>query len=180
MTDKDDREIMTGLYLEYKRLIYHTIIQIVHDPWTAEDLMQSSVEKLIDKVDELREKERNRLVNYIITTAKNCALNYLRSRKQESGIPFDEQRDTPDCSSDREAIEEHLIQESDVEALYKILKKLDVRNRYLLEERYIREKTVQEIADDLGIRPGSARMALTRARRTALQLMEERNGLRHK
>ena len=173
MADEDDREFMEALYLEYNRLIYSTIMQIVHDSWAAEDLMQSTIEKLIGKVDDLKTKERARLVNYMITTAKNGALNYLRSRKHEPGISYDEQQEILDLSCDQDAIEQRLIQEGDCEQLYRVWPMLDARSRFLLEERYVREKSYQEIADDLGIKPDSARMALTRARRTALQLIEE-------
>ena len=172
MADEDDREFMTALYLDYKRLIYHTVMQIVRDPWAAEDLMQATVEKLIVRVDELRVKERTRLVNYIITTAKNGALNYLRGKKHEAGVSLDDQRETLDLSCDQDAIEQRLIREEDLEGLVRVWPMLDARSRYLLEERYVRERSFQEIAGDLGIKPDSARMALTRARRTVLQLIE--------
>lgn len=55
--------------------------------------------------------------------------------------------------------------------------KLDYRHQYILEARYILEKSLEEIAEDLEIKPESVRMALTRARRKAYSLimMEEKN-----
>ena len=50
--------------------------------------------------------------------------------------------------------------------------KLDPRSQYVLEARYILDKTDDEIADFLGIKPDSVRMALTRARKKAYDLME--------
>lgn len=48
--------------------------------------------------------------------------------------------------------------------------KLDERSKYLLESRYLLEKSNQEMAQYLGIKPESIRMALTRARKNAVQL----------
>lgn len=49
--------------------------------------------------------------------------------------------------------------------------KLDERSRFVLESRYILEKTDAEIAQTLKVNPNSVRMILTRARKKAFSLM---------
>lgn len=71
--NEDDREFMTRLYLDYSRLMQQQITKIVQDEWAAEDLMQTTLVKLIDKVQDLRTKDRNHLINYIISACKNQA-----------------------------------------------------------------------------------------------------------
>lgn len=83
--DDDDREFMKNLFLEYQRLMYSEIYQITRDTWSTEDVLQSTLVNLIDKIPLLRSLDRNRLVNYIITSSKNTAINYL---KKEKRIPF--------------------------------------------------------------------------------------------
>ena len=75
-------------------------------------------------------------------------------------------------SCDQGAIELRLLQEGDFEQLYKVWTMLNARSRFLLKERYVREKSYRGIADNLGIKLESVRMTLTRARRTTLQLIE--------
>lgn len=58
----------------------------------------------------------------------------------------------------------------ELEHLSKVWPKLDWRSRYLLESHYILEKSPYEIAN-LGIKPDSVRMALTRARKAAYALL---------
>lgn len=168
-----DRRFMTMLYQKYNRLIYHEIFQIVSDTWVAEDLMQDVFIKLIERVEELRCKDRNRLINYIISVAKNSARNYLRDSSRYVEVSFDEQSDLDDPLCGRDTIEMRLTLESDLDRLTRIWPKLDVRSRYLLDNYYILKKSAPELASDLGMKSSSIRMALTRARRTAYQLLEQ-------
>lgn len=168
-----DRRFMMMLYQKYNRLIYHEIFQIVSDTWVAEDLMQEVFIKLIERVEELRCKDRNRLINYIISAAKNSARNYLRDSIRYVEVPFDEQSDLDNPFHDRDMMETRLILESELDGLTRIWPKLDMRSRYLLDGYYILKKSAPEIASDLGMKSSSVRMALTRARRTAYQLLEQ-------
>lgn len=47
--------------------------------------------------------------------------------------------------------------------------------RWLLEARYILDYSDGELARELGVKPDSVRMALTRARRKARRLMESQH-----
>ena len=87
--DEDDKAFMTWLYLQYRRLIYSEVRKITGNTDEVEDLLQSVVEKLIEKLPLLRGMEQNKLVNYIISTAKNTAYNSLRGK--DRGILWEEQ-----------------------------------------------------------------------------------------
>ena len=171
--DESDRAFMTHLYQQYHSLMYQQIIQIVHDQWAAEDLMQETILKLIDKIDELKAKEPTKLVNYIISACKNRARNYIRDHNRHQNFSIDECLDVPDFTSAGREIEARLIRDDDFRCLTNVWDQLDERSRYILENYYILERPMSEIAQDLGIKPDSARMALTRARRAAYQLIDE-------
>lgn len=55
----------------------------------------------------------------------------------------------------------------------RIWTQLDERTRYLLEGYYILDLPATEMARELNIKPASLRMALTRARKTAYQLLQD-------
>ena len=172
--DDDDRAFMEALYENYHRLMYHEIIKIVHDPWATEDLMQTTLVKLIEKVKELRQKNRNQLVNYIISACKNRAFNYLRDYAKKRGdTSLEEEWELPDFSKDGKRVEEQILRDCEMEEFSNIWALLDERSRFVLESRYILDMTPQEIAKDLNIKPESVRMALTRARKNACKLMKE-------
>ena len=171
--DDNDRAFMAELFQSYNRLMYREIFQIVGDSWAAEDVLQETLIKLIDKVAELRKRDKKQLVSYIISASKNRARNYVRDIGRNTALSFDEQIEHEDLASSGEEIELQLIKEQDLERFASVWSELDERSRHLLEGRYILEKTNQELADELGIKPDSVRMALIRARKNAYQLLEK-------
>ena len=106
--NEDDREFMTRLYLDYSRLMQQQITKIVQDEWAAEDLMQTTLVKLIDKVQDLRTKDRNHLINYIISACKNQARNYMRDKNRHAEYSIDEYLDTPNPHDGADEIEMRL------------------------------------------------------------------------
>lgn len=173
--DDDDRAFMEQLFVDYHRLMYHEIFKLVHDQWAAEDVMQSTLVRLIDKIPELRIKDRDHLVNYIITASKNQARNYMRDSGRHSTSDLQEFMEYEDPNMDGEAIELQVIKKEDLEALSRIWTQLDERTRYLLEGYYILNLPAAEMARELNIKPASLRMALTRARKTAYQLLQDKS-----
>lgn len=71
--DPSDREFMTELFLHYQKLMYATIQKITQDHWLIDDIFQSTLERLIDKITLLRTFDRDRLINYIIVSCRNNA-----------------------------------------------------------------------------------------------------------
>ena len=172
--DDDDRAFMEQLFVDYHRLMYHEIFKLVHNQWAAEDVMQTTLVRLIDKIPELRSKDRNHLVNYIITASKNQSRNYLRDSGRHSTSDLQEFMEYEDPDMDGGAIELQIIKKEDLEKLAHIWPQLDDRTRYLLEGYYILNLPAAEMARELNIKPDSLRMSLTRARKTAYQLLQEK------
>lgn len=167
----DDRGFMESLYLQYNRLMYAEISKVVGDPNAAEDLMQDVLIKLIDRIQKLRSMDRDGLVNYIISACKNQARNYVRNCGKHPIFPLDDQTDQPDSDHSGAEMELLLIRQSDLETMARIWPELDEKSRFLLEARYVLERDDDDIAAALGIKPASVRMALTRARKAAYQLL---------
>ena len=171
--DESDREFMSQLFIRYQRLMYHEAFKITHEKYAAEDAMQNALVRLIDKIALLRTLDETKLINYIITAMKNSAYNYM-ARDVKPDFSFDELRDVCDGVDERELIDERIDMYFLMHTLASVWPQLDERSRYLLEGRYILEKSTDEMARDLSIKPESVRMALTRARRRARQLMNSK------
>ena len=167
--DEDDKAFMTWLYLQYRRLIYSEVRKITGNTDEVEDLLQSVVEKLIEKLSLLRGMEQNKLVNYIISTAKNTAYNSLRGK--DRGILWEEQEALADPAP---TPEDQIIAQEDLYRLARVWLDLDKKTQYLLSAKYILKKSGKEIASDLNMPPDNVRMALVRARRKARQAMEQK------
>ena len=170
---ESDREFMTALYLNYNQLMQRQILKIVRDEIAVEDLFQDVLEKLVDRVSDLRNLPVTHLIKYVTVACKNHSYNYLRRKRALSWIPLENLAEVADPNQDRAQMELSVITSDSLSKLSKIWPKLDERSQYLLESYYFAEMTPQEIGKTLGIKPESVRMALTRARKTAYRLIEE-------
>lgn len=173
--DERDREFMANVFLKYQWLMYTTIDQIVRDHWIAEDVTQSTLIKLIDKIDKLKGLDEQHLMNYIITSCKHTAFNELRYRSRHPMFSINEAWDADSGTHTMHSMEMKYIHEEELRHMAEIWENLDSRSRYVLEARYILGKTDLEIATSLGVKPNSVRMILTRARKKAYALMELSN-----
>lgn len=164
--DESEKAFMTWLYLQYRRLIYSEIRKIIGSTDEVEDLLQSVIVKLIEKLPLLREMEQRKLVNYIISTAKNTVYNFLRGKDRE--ILWEDQEEPLDPAP---IPEEQIITQEDLYRLARVWVDLDEKTQYLLSAKYILKKSSKEIASDLNMPPDNVRMALVRAKRKARQAM---------
>jgi len=171
--DDDDRAYMEGLVRSYERLLYSEICKITTDHWAVDDIYQMIWVKLIDKIALLRSRSRDQRVNYLISTAHNTALTYLRDNKRPKESSFEDYVDAPDDKNDGRLAELRMVKDAELDSLARVWPKLDERSRYILEGYYILEKPMATLAEELGIQPKSVRMALTRARKNAYQLFEK-------
>lgn len=171
--DESDRTFMSQLFQTYHRLMYSEINQIVPDAWAAEDLLQASLEQLLERIDQLRHKDQRALVSHIAATCRNLARNYMREQSRLASCSLEEQLDLPALENDQSEMEWRLVDADERVTLLRIWPKLDERSRHVLEGRYILKKSDQELAQELGIKPDSIRMVLSRARRSAFRLMKQ-------
>ena len=165
--DESDREFMEGLFLEYQRLMYYEIRRIIDDQWLVEDVLQTTLEKLINNLETIRALPTRKLVNYIISACKNTALNQIRNRNRRKETLVADWFDVPEDIQLENNPEMYVLQGEEYKMLAEVWDNLDERNKYLLRERYVLNRSYSEMAEELQVKPESVRMALTRARRTA-------------
>lgn len=110
--DDHDRFFMEQLYYKYQRLMYSVIQRYTRDPWDADDIFQSTLPKLIDKLTLLKTLKRSKLTNYIISTCKNTAFNYLEKKSNRKEFSLDDLTTFP--SSKEDPYQLHLSESDDV------------------------------------------------------------------
>ena len=150
--DDDDREFMTWLYKQYQRLMYREILKIVQETWDVDDIMQSLLVKLIGQIALLKTLDRQHLIDYLVTAARNTALNFRRDNKAKYFEELTDEQPSP------EDTEDELIRKEDLYRLADVWNTLDEKTQYLLRARYILNKSGKEIAADLKMSPDNVRM----------------------
>ena len=157
-----DRDFMEKLYLEYNLHMYSEAKNIVESQWDAEEIVQTVVEKLINHISKLRGMTRECRVNYIITAVINCALSQKARDKRISFVDIEDEF-TSDVD-DGFDMDDRLIDQSNKDILYAAWRNLGQKTKWFLSEKYVLEKSNDEIARDAGIQPDSVRVMLARAR----------------
>jgi len=160
--NNDDRDFMEALYVSYNRLMYSEIKKIVSDSWAVDDLFQTVLEKLIDKIQLLRTFDRPTMINYVSTASRNTAYNYLRDTGKINVISLDDE--VLKNIAEQGEIYDRLFLQVSKEIVHRAWKALDKRNQWVLGMKYFMEKTDEEMSSELRIEKNSVRMTLTRAR----------------
>ena len=175
--DDDDRQFMTEFYLKYRRLMYSEATKILLGQCDAEDVVQASLLKLIERTSRLRAMEERQRVNYMITTVKHTAISALRELRRGK-VTSIEDEDWDWISGlqlhSGAAMEEIVFRKENVGQLKAVWDMLDKRSQYLLQARYFLELSQEEIAAELHIQPDSVRMLMSRARKKVRELLSEK------
>lgn len=168
--DESDREFMTRLYENYKRLMFSEISKVSSVCSDREDILNDSLVKLIGKINLLRSFDRKRLVNYIITTVRNTTIDYCRRDAHFSLNDF--AADVGDTPCDNGFVEDTVLDRISIEEFHKLWPMLNGATREILEKKYILGQSDSEIAQSLGIKASSVRMNLSRARKSAYEQLK--------
>ena len=174
--DPNDQEYMIWLYETYKRLMFFTAKKFVSDPEICQDIVQDGLLKLIKKIPVIREKNRYILSDYIATTIRNTAINYLKRGAVEKKYvtrKVEEMDELEDTRSEQPSMEDLILAQEKSAYILDVLHLLSDNERILLEGKYILEYTDEELAEQLHCKPSSIRMKLTRARRKAVSLFRQ-------
>lgn len=170
----DDRAFITQIYLKYRKLMYAVAIDIVRDPQIAEDMVAAAITEMIEGIDILRIIKSCRMRSYIASIVRNDSIDYVRKRDRQGKYVFmpDDEEMINQIPAEG-AIDDRILQTVEIEILRKSVSKLHLRERTLLQMKYVDDKDDKAIARTLNISQDSVRAYLSRARRHLLQIVKE-------
>ena len=167
----DDQHFFLCLYEQYKRLMFSTAKKYISDSNVAEDLVQDSVVKLIQKIPTMRKLSKWAVCSYIVSTVRNTAINHLRRQQVAKNHHVDREYDE-DVDAEHQCYlptpEDLLIIDECRGEFQMAFNRLSSKDRDVLIGKYVLGLTDKELAEMHGCKPSSIRMVLTRARRSAI------------
>ena len=127
---------------------------------------------LTKKIPLLRTLPCNKLRAYLVITVKHQAINQYHRGKRETvaGAVAIEEMAAPGRTEDA------LLEQAGVERIKNAVLSLPAREKDIMLMKYFRTLTDEEIAVELGIRPVSVRVHLSRARRHLAELLQKEEG----
>ncbi len=163
---KGNEKAFAGLMNRYRDSIYYMLLKMVNNPIDAEDLTIEAFGKAFRSIDSYT--PRFAFSTWLFMIATNNCIDFIR-KKQSSPIPVNQDKDimdtmTVNIQSDLPDPEETLINDQKIATLRKIVTQLKSPYREIIELRYYKEYSYEEIAAELNIPIGTVKAQLYRAK----------------
>lgn len=173
-----DEKAFVALMRRYKDTIYFMLLRMVNNKTDAEDLTIEAFGKAFVNIHQYAPQFA--FSTWLFRIASNNAIDYMRKKKaitvpletpnlndkkprSEQNINIKSETDTP---------EDSLIKGQKAKMLRKIVTRLKPRYRTLLELRYFKEYSYEEIAKELNLPLGTVKVQLFRSREMLFDLLK--------
>jgi len=163
---KGSEKAFASLMTRYRDSIYFMLLKMVNNPADAEDLTIEAFGKAFRSIDSYT--PRFAFSTWLFMIATNNCIDFIR-RKQLSPVPLDQWQNgidnlTINIQSDLPDPEETLINDQKIAILRKIVNQLKSPYREIIELRYYKEYSYEEISSELNIPIGTVKAQLFRAK----------------
>ena len=163
---RGNEKAFASLMNRYKDSIYFMLLKMVNNASDAEDLTIEAFGKAFRNLDSYTPKFA--FSTWLFKIATNNCVDFIR-KKQVSPTPLDHLQDSLDnvtvnIQSDLPDPEESLINHQKIAALKDIVSQLKPRYKSLIELRYYKEYSYEEISSELKLPIGTVKAQLYRAK----------------
>jgi RNA polymerase sigma-70 factor (ECF subfamily) len=171
---RGDEKAFARLLVRYKDAIYFMLLKMVNNRSDAEDLTLEAFGKAFKNLHQY--SPTFAFSTWLFKIASNNCIDFLRKRKGvHVSIENNDQNENGDqirLKSRELNPEEKLIRIQKAILLRKVVRRLKPRYQTLVELRYFREFSYEEIAKELNLPLGTVKAQLFRAREMLFKLIE--------
>ena len=163
---KGSEKAFASLMNRYRDSIYFMLLKMANNPSDAEDLTIEAFGKAFRSLDTYTPKYA--FSTWLFKIATNNCVDFIRKKKL-APVPFDNLQEnldnaTVNIQSDLPDPEESLIIHQKIAALKDIINQLKPRYKTLIELRYYKEYSYEEISSELNLPIGTVKAQLYRAK----------------
>lgn len=173
--DNGDQKAYAELMSRYRDSIFFMLLKMINDRDDAEDLTIEAFGKAFKRLHQYAPKYA--FSTWLFKIASNNCIDFIRKKKKKL-VSIDQPIGTGDGGSMRIELkghgldpEEEAIKAAKVKLMREVVEKLKPRYRTLIELRYFKEYSYDEIAKELDIPLGTVKAQLFRAREFLHNLM---------
>lgn len=160
-----DREYMTLLYQNHQALMLKTAWQYTKNKADVEDIVSDSCASLIEKIETIRDMEKNALRAYIVTTVRNKAIDFCRKQQRRNAKLQEFDEEEVEAIADHESVERKILLREELKQVLEALHHLPEHERDILRLKYQKGMSDREIADITGLAESSIRKYIARSRK---------------
>jgi RNA polymerase sigma factor (sigma-70 family) len=172
-----DQKAYAELLGRYRDAIYFMLLKMVNNPSDAEDLTIEAFGKAFKNIGQYTPNFA--FSTWLFKIATNNCIDFIR-KKRAATISLDHSNDDPETTtvtvqSDTPDPEAHLINSQKIKLLREVVNKLKPRYRTLVELRYFKEYSYEEISQELELPIGTVKAQLFRARELLFNILKTSN-----
>ena len=170
-----DQKAYAELMKNYRDSLYFMLLKMTNNPHDAEDLTIEAFGKAFKNIDQYTPNFA--FSTWLFKIATNNCIDFIR-KKRASHVSLDQSMDGEDSlapssmiQSDAPDPESSMIIKQKIKHMRNVVSKLKPRYRTLVELRYFKEYSYDEIAEELDIPIGTVKAQLFRARELLLNIL---------
>ena len=173
--NSSDRAFVEDIYHLYSEKMYLIAYDILKNHHDAEDCVQETILKIIDKIERFKEAQhKNYLKKLIVIACRNVAINKYNENKRKNSKEFsttvhDEKFETSDIPDLNGNVEKIVLSESNYEYIKQLIDKLDPIYRDVIILKSMQFSN-EEIAYMMSISVDLVRKRYSRARSKILEI----------
>jgi len=174
---KDDQAAYAQLMDRYREAIYYMLLKMVNNANDAEDLTIEAFSKAFKNLEQYTPNFA--FSTWLFKIASNNCIDFIR-KKRIDHISLDREIGDRDRASNIIMAEvpdpeEDLIKKQKATLMRSVVTTLKPRYRDLVELRYFKEYSYEEIADELNLPLGTVKAQLFRARELLYNILKQKN-----
>tara|TARA_B100001093_G_scaffold515525_1_gene592051 strand:- start:852 stop:1469 length:618 start_codon:yes stop_codon:yes gene_type:complete len=175
-TKKKDQQAFSKLMDKYKDSIYYMLLKMVNNNDDAEDLTLEAFGKAFNRLHQYTPNFA--FSTWLFKIATNNCIDFLRKKKKnvmsiDNRIPNNDGDDFMfEIKSEGMTPEQLTMNDQKIQLMRQYVKKLKPRYEVLVEMRYFKEMSYDEISDELNLPLGTVKAQLFRAREFLYNIMK--------
>ena len=175
-TKKKDQQAFAELMDKYKDSIYYMLLKMVNNNDDAEDLTLEAFGKAFNRLHQYTPNFA--FSTWLFKIATNNCIDFLRKKKKnvmsiDNRIPNNDGDDFMfEIKSEGMTPEQLAMNDQKIQLMRQYVKKLKPRYEILVEMRYFKEMSYDEISDELNLPLGTVKAQLFRAREFLYNIMK--------
>jgi RNA polymerase sigma-70 factor (ECF subfamily) len=171
----EDEKAFAKLLARYKDTIYFMLLKMVNNKSDAEDLTLEAFGKAFKNLHQY--SPHYAFSTWLFKIASNNCIDFLRKRRGimisiENGNESQDNEQPVKLKSKDPNPEERLIRKQKAILMRKVVRKLKPRYQVLVDLRYFKEYSYEEIATELNLPLGTVKAQLFRAREMLFKMIE--------
>ncbi|MDC0584790.1 sigma-70 family RNA polymerase sigma factor [Bacteroidales bacterium] len=170
-----DEKAYSELLAKYRDSIYYMLLKMVNNSSDAEDLTIEAFGKAFKNIGQYTPNFA--FSTWLFKIATNNCIDFIRKRKMNH-VSLDSAEDDDDVApisikEDSPDPEENLIKQQKVKMMREVVASLKPRYRMLVELRYFKEFSYEEIATEMDLPIGTVKAQLFRARELLQNILDK-------